>query len=162
MARQLPGGLPTIRDLQFPEVFSRLWNAGRWRQPEDRLVADLIPWLQGPIEFIEDATWLLNENQGLIGENPDDDGLMREYRGSRSLEKPDLPWLDVERAIVLAVNRNPGDDLAIAIDFRSSSSDPRVVATYWCDAPNDYHVEWREVSPTLTDFLKRLELLPLD
>jgi hypothetical protein len=32
----------------------------------------------------------------------------------------DLPWLDIEQAFNIAVNRRPGDDVAIALDYRTT------------------------------------------
>jgi hypothetical protein len=69
----------------------------------------------------------------------------------------DLPWLDVERAFVVAVNRVPGDDVAIALDYRGYSSDPRVVASdFWTDP---HQGAWRIVAPTLGTFAEALGLL---
>ena len=39
----------------------------------------------------------------------------REARGSRATDPLELPWLDVEQAVLIAVNRNPGDDVASAL-----------------------------------------------
>jgi hypothetical protein len=62
----------------------------------------------------------------------------------------DLPWLDVEQAFNIAVNRRLGDDVAIALDHRTDPSDPRVVGS---DAWTSQHqtgqaqYAWREVAP---------------
>lgn len=49
--------------------------------------------------------------------------------GSTQPEPVELPWLDVEQAVFIAVNREPGADLGIALDDRTSRDDPRVVAS---------------------------------
>ena len=45
--------------------------------------------------------------------------------------RPDL-------AVLIAVNRRPGDDVAIALDYRSSAEDPAVVASDACTHPKAY------------------------
>ena len=42
-----------------------------------------------------------------------------------------LPWLDALQAVFIAVNRVIGDDLTIALDYRTDPLDPRVVASDW-------------------------------
>jgi hypothetical protein len=42
------------------------------------------------------------------------------------LDPLDLPWFDAERAVLIAVNQNPGNDVAIALDYRTDVTDPKV------------------------------------
>ena len=77
---------------------------------------------------------------------------MRELRGSLQALPVELPWRDVERSILVAVNRNVGDDVAIALDFRTSQSDPRVIASAW----REDGLFWEEVAPTFTQFLRAI------
>ena len=147
-----------IRGMRFPPAFIELWLAGKWQQPDEDLIRSLIPWLQGPIEFIEVMHWMVGENREPLADYPDDTRMFREYRGSISPDKTDLPWLDVEKSLFIAVNRIHGDDLAIALDFRSSMENPRVVASYWCGEYKDCHVEWRLVTETFSEFLTRLNM----
>jgi len=51
-----------IRGTRFPPAFVELWRAGKWAQPEDRLIDEVIPWLQGPVGFIETMSWMATEN----------------------------------------------------------------------------------------------------
>ena len=80
---------------------------------------------------------------------------MREYRGSET-EPRSLPWLDVELSLFIAVNRLMGDDLAIALDYRTSDTDPRVVASDWWTGDNTLH--WREAFPTFSAFVTAVRL----
>jgi hypothetical protein len=41
----------------------------------------------------------------------------------------ELPWLDVDKAFFIAVAQYAGDDTAVALDYRTSAFDPRVVAS---------------------------------
>lgn len=148
-----------IRDIRFPPAFVELWSTAKWQQPPEPLIQSLIPWLQGPIEFIEVMHWMVTENQASLVNHPHSAKMFREYRGSVSLDKPDLPWLDVEKSLFFAVNRIHGDDLGVAMDFRTSKDNPRVVASYWCGERSDYHVEWRLVTERFSEFLARLQML---
>ncbi len=98
-----------IRGMRFPPAFVKLWSAGKWHQPDDSLIQSLIPWLQGPIEFIEVMHWMVTENRASLVDHPDSAIMLREYRGSVSPDKTDLPWLDVEKSLFIAVNRIHGD-----------------------------------------------------
>jgi hypothetical protein len=69
----------------------------------------------------------------------------------------ELPWLDVELAFLVAVNRMPGDDVAIALDYRGDPSDPRVVASDFWTEPRQ--CAWRIVAPALSVFADALGLL---
>jgi hypothetical protein len=79
-----------------------------------------------------------------------------EARGSKNAEPICLPWLDVELAVFVAVNRFPGDDLAIALDYRTKASEPRVVANDWVQSEGG--CIWREVAPSFSEFVRLLGL----
>ncbi len=83
-----------------------------------------------------------------------EDPLSREYRGSKVTAPRDLPWVDVERRLLFAVNEIPGDDVALALDYRTSDTEPRVVGTDWDSGANA--CVWREVAPTFADFWSAL------
>jgi hypothetical protein len=81
--------------------------------------------------------------------------LFRMTRGSRSEHPLDLPWLDVDQAVLIAVNEYAGDDVALALDYRTDAADPRVVASdIWTDPRQ---ISWRTVTPTFTDLLAALQ-----
>lgn len=67
-----------------------------------------------------------------------------------------LPWLDAEQAILIAVNRNPGDDVAIALDYRQDAVDPRIVASHW--DKNVKGAPWEEIAPSFSAFVEKLRL----
>ena len=80
---------------------------------------------------------------------------MREYRSSEDGERS-LPWLDADLSLFIAVNREIGADLGIALDYRTSFDDPRVVASDWWTGDNSLH--WREAFPTFSSFINALSL----
>jgi hypothetical protein len=77
-------------------------------------------------------------------------------RGSRLRERVELLWLDADRSLFVAVNRRPGDDVGIALDYRTNVLDPRVVASDW---GSGQACVWREVAPTFSDFVRILGLV---
>ncbi|GLV85384.1 hypothetical protein Slala03_50730 [Streptomyces lavendulae subsp. lavendulae] len=82
--------------------------------------------------------------------------LFREIRGSSQQGAVELPWLDVEQAVLVAVNRRAGDDVALALEYRTNPSDPRVVGSdFWTDPRR---CEWRLVTPTFSAFAQALGL----
>lgn len=66
-------------------------------------------------------------------------------RGSSQQVAVELPWLDVGQAVLVAVNRHAGGDVALAMGYRTNPSDPRVVGSdFWT---NPRQCEWRLVTP---------------
>jgi hypothetical protein len=80
----------------------------------------------------------------------------REYRSSESEPRP-LPWLDDDFALFIAINREAGADIGIALDYRTSPVDPRVVTSdWWSIDPTTCY--WQEVTSTFSEFVRRLQL----
>lgn len=92
---------------------------------------------------------------GGLADLPTIASVFHEARGSESSEPVSLPWLDVEMAVFVAVNQIPGDDLGIALDYRTGAMDPRVVANDWGDRTG---CVWREVAPSFSEFVRLLGL----
>ena len=146
-----------IHGLPLPRLFCELWNSGRWRQPSDDAINKVMPWLDVPIDFILSHRTLISASYGKLADIPQAKHF-QEYRGSNSPDKPDLPWLDVDQHIMIAHNRHIGDDIGIALDYRSSTEDPRVVGSKWVSQgeKRSHHVEWIIVSNTFTVFTQLL------
>ncbi|MET8146850.1 hypothetical protein ACIBSW_14290 [Actinoplanes sp. NPDC049668] len=130
---------------------------GKWIHPGKQALHDLMPWFEEPLTFMADLRDLRFQNNALdfIADDRSTSGLFRMARGSRSDHPIDLPWLDVDQAVLIAVNEHAGDDVVLALDYRTDSTDPRVVAAdIWTD-PTQY--SWRVVTPTFTDLLAALQ-----
>ena len=150
----------------MPELLVSLLDSGRWRHPGDGFLATVVPWLEDPLDFLHSPEEMQRESRFLCeggGVDADRDSeFFHEVRGSVS-GPHDLPWLDVEQAFHIAVNRRLGDDVAIALDYRTDPSDPRVIGS---DAWTGHHQAgqlqylWREVSPTFSAFAQALGLVP--
>jgi hypothetical protein len=109
-----------------------LLAAGLWRDQPERALRALMPWFEDPLIFLASLDQIQRESRSLdmFADDEPSAHLFRVLRGSRVPHAVELPWLDVEKAVLIAVNRNPGDDVAIALDYRTNPLDPRVVA---CD-----------------------------
>ncbi|WP_244872186.1 hypothetical protein [Catellatospora sp. TT07R-123] len=131
---------------------------GRWRNPGDDVMRELMPWFEDPLDFLTGIDWMRRENAGLLRltADPRSAYLFRQARGSTAVGPVKLPWLDVEQAVLIAVNRRPGDDVAMALDYRTGSDDPRVVASdFWTDPRQ---CSWRIVVPAFSRLLDVLNL----
>ena len=85
-------------------------------------------------------------------DNRRDSALSHVVRGSVA-GPSNLPWLDVEQAFNIAVNSRPGDDVAIALDYRTDPSDPRVIGSdVWTGRHQTGLIQyvWREVAPAFS------------
>lgn len=147
----------TVRGLQLPAPLVLLLRSGRWRDPEQGALRSVIPWFEDPLVFLTSVEGIRRESMSLDMLAADEPSsrvfALGDGREQRSV---DLPRLDVERAVLIAVNRNAGDDVALALDYRSDPADPRVVASdFWTDPRQ---CAWRIVTHTFTEFIARLDI----
>lgn len=115
----------------------------------------MIPFLLAPVNFLLHVEAMRFESTGWSADNPQASGYFQEYRGSRDGER-DLPWLDAEKSLFIAVSRKIGADLGIALDYRTSIEDPRVVASDWWRDKNELRCNWRQVEAQFTDFVEKM------
>jgi hypothetical protein len=143
-----------VNGLPLPPLLASLMAQGRWRHPGDHVIGALIPFLHGPVDFLS-IEGMRRESTGGLADIPRAAAAFHMARGSRSAAPVELPWLDVEQAVVIAVNRVHGDDLAIALDYRTNREDSRVVASLWLPKPGDGCV-WFPVAATFREFAQAL------
>lgn len=136
-----------------PRLLTELIKTGRWKQPADEVIKNVIPFLQEPMDFLLDVEAMQRESMSLLADSPEMSELFHEYRGSKGPER-ELPWLDIDKALFIAVNRVGGSDIGVALDYRTNREDPRVVASDWGSGDNTHH--WREVESRFSDFVKKL------
>jgi hypothetical protein len=89
-----------------------------------------------------------------MGDTNVESELFSEYRGSL-LPRRDLPWLVVDRSIFIIVNKRPGDDAGMALDYRTGVDTPSVVGGDWNDGPR---LTYREISSTFSEFIELLDI----
>ncbi|MEY9842140.1 hypothetical protein [Streptacidiphilus sp. EB103A] len=141
----------TVRGLPLSGRLTSLLAQGRWRQPDPVTLAKVIPWFEDPLNFLT-STAAMEQQSRSMDMFADDPycAFFRETRGSISSTPVELPWLDVEQAVLIAVNLMPGDDVALALDYRTDPLDPRVVGSdFWT---NPSLCEWRTVAPAFSVF----------
>lgn len=115
-----------------------------------------MPWFEDPVDLLTDVDQIRRESrsQEWMSWDRATADLFRLARGDRSGGLVELPWLDADLAVLIGVNRNPGDDVAIALDYRSGRDDPAVVASdRWTDPRR---CAWRVVAPTFSAFVAAL------
>ncbi|MGW8569822.1 hypothetical protein [Streptomyces niveus] len=146
-----------VRGLALPALLMSLIDSDLWRHPGDVVLAKAIPWFKDPLAFVSNPEQMAYASQSMdtFADDPHS-AFFRQARGSRSLAPLELPWLDVERAVLIATTRNPGDDGALALDYRTDPSDPRIVGSdFWTDP---LLCQWRVVAPTFSGFVSSLGL----
>ncbi len=145
-----------VNGLQLPPLFVELIQNDRWRHPGDSILTQLIPFLREPVDFLSRVDSITRETNGLVklANEPRWEQLFHTKRSSKCREAIELPWLDADSAILIAVNRVAGDDTGIALDFRTQAIDPRVVASEWHEGPEG--CVWREVAETFSHFVELL------
>ncbi len=65
----------------------------------------------------------------------------------------ELPFLDADLFLFLAINVLPGDDSAVALDYRTGLKAPRVVASDWTGPGAT--CQWKVVAPDFESFAQR-------
>lgn len=113
------------------------------------------PFLTFPINFLES----IEEIKGISEDNY---LLNEDFWGIKSSQSKgkyiDLPWLDYDKSLFIAINKFPGEDLAIALDYRLNENQPRVVAS---DFNEKYpHCEWHVIAKSFDDLLEKLHFSP--
>jgi hypothetical protein len=153
-----PGeSFPLVRGLVLPTLLASLLVSGRWQHPGDDVLRRALPWFESPLAFLHSAGAMESESASL-DEDAGDDWASRYFHVTRSGHRLGLPWLDPGLAICIAVNRVPGDDVAIALDYRGENGSPLVVASDAWTYPRGHL--WRPVAPSFDAFASMLGITP--
>lgn len=145
----------SVNGLPLPQLLLHLLDSGRWKTPDDQVMRVKIPRLKEPVDFLGSVEQIAFESQGFLSDDERTAILFHEYRGSSGIQKP-LPWRDVERSLLIAVNRELGADLGIALDYRPGLEDPSVLISDWWTGDHTCH--WHEISKTFSEFASLLKL----
>lgn len=144
---------PLVNSLLVPPLLVELLQCGLWRHPGDEVMARVVPFLLEPVDFLDSLEKMQRESRYDVEDDPD---FMREVRGSNTTEPVCFPCRDVERSFLIAVNRAPGADLGVALDFRSNPADPSVIVSDWWSESTG--CVWREAASTFGQFTRALGL----
>jgi len=141
-------------NLPMPPLFRMLVDSGRWNHPGDEILRREVPLLVDPVDF---RSWLPIDTAAAEVESrftSQDWDVFKMYRDDQPARP--LPWLNADRALFIAINRVPGDDVAIALDYRMDTTAPHIVASHWRDNKS---LEWFEVAPSFEAFARSLGLV---
>ena len=105
---------PAVNGLLMPELLVAMIRDGRWVHPGDARLREVMPFLVDPVDFLRSPEAMAFESSGHLADDPQLSARFHLVRGSRVVEPVELPWLDADRSFFVAVNRWPGDDVAIA------------------------------------------------
>src|SRR4051812_28981526 len=134
-----------VRGLPLPVLLTESMASGAWPAQDDTRLREIMPWFEDPLDLLADVDQMRRESASLdrMTEDSATAELFRQARGSQVADLVELPWLDADLAVLIGVNRNPGDDVALALDYRTGSDDPSVVASDWWTDP--HQCAWRIV-----------------
>ena len=110
-----------------------------------------VPMISDPVDFLTSCREMERESGSL---DYSADPWMHELHSQRGDVVPELPWLDADLAYYIIVNSVPGHDVAVALDFRHSMHEPRVVASEWTDDG----CRWCLCAQTFSEFAAMLDL----
>lgn len=139
-----------IRDkLPLPTLLVEMMADGRWKHPGDGIMRDCVPFIHAPLEFAATKeAMLFNSGPLMFDDGQNECERLSEYRGS-CVSHRDLPWIDVEQTIFIIHNKMPGDDVGIALDYRTGIASPRVIGGDWHSGS---YLSYREISGTFREF----------
>src|SRR5579859_899777 len=96
-----------VNGLSLPKLLIDLLQNGKWQHPGEEVIRSVIPFLHDPV-IIRSLDGMRFDSSGHLADNPDDSALFHEVRGSKHQGVVELPWLDVEQAVLIAVNLEIG------------------------------------------------------
>lgn len=148
-------GRPAVNGLPLPDLLVSLMNSGLWKHPGDTRLREVIPFQLEPVDFLTSVEAMARESSWHLADDPKLASIFHETCESLAGQAVELPWRDVDRSFIVAINRFPGDDVAIALDYRATASDPRVIANDWGAGGG---CVWVEVAPMFSQFVAQLGL----
>lgn len=142
--------------LPLPPLLLALIAQERWQHPGDTHLHAILPWINDPLDLVVDfQRRSFAVDCAMLTQMPRDAAFMHLACGSLTTQPILLPWIDLEQVVWIMVNREVGDDQAVALDYRTSRTDPRVIASHWVVKTGCC---WREVTPTFSSFVQQLDL----
>jgi hypothetical protein len=145
-----------VNGLPLPPLLIELIQSNQWQHPGDEILKVLVPCIHEPVDFLS-IERMRREAPGVMADFlPNNFPWIHETRGSKQGKPVVLPWLDVEKAVFIAVNKYPGDDVAIALDYRKNIFDPQVIASNW--HTSGAGCLWQEITPTFSQFIEQIKL----
>lgn len=142
---------------QIPRALLDAIASGEWHQPRDATVRALVPFDDLPFDFRLTITDLSCDGLGHLATHTELPEQFHVYASRQGHQARPLPWIDVDRAVVIADGRIPGADSGIVLDLRTSSQDPSVVASNW--ERQTGVCLWQEIAPSFSSFVQVIRSL---
>lgn len=139
--------------LPLPPLLIELIKRGRWVHPGEDVMRSRVPFITDPLVFLDSRAEMLFESSPLMGRSETESETFSQYRGS-AVAARGLPWIDIEKTLFVICNKNPGDDVGIALDYRTGLNSPRVIGGDWRSGSCIYH----EICLTFDAFVELLGL----
>jgi hypothetical protein len=100
---QEPATPTHVRGLPLPTLLMEFLVSGRWLHPGDAGLREVMPWFEDPLDFLTDVHQMSRESRSLdlFADDEALSGLFRAIRGSVSTGPVELPWLDVDLAVLI-------------------------------------------------------------
>ncbi len=145
-----------LSKLPLPPKLQMMLDRGKWLHPEEGVMQQVAPFIKDPLHFPQSHDEMIRESSILFMEHhQDEDKRSHEYKGSKT-GPYDLPWQDVELALNIIINREIGDDIAIALDYRTGLSSPRVIGQEYAEDYAEGFIRYHEIAATFDDFVEML------
>lgn len=145
-----------VHGLPLPSLLVALIAQNRWQHPGDTRMHTMLPWIGDPLDLVVDFQRpAFGGDCSKRARIARDVAFMHLAWGSLAPQPVRLPWIDLEQTVWIMVNREVGDDQGVALDYRTSLRDPRVIASHWMVKTACC---WREVAPTFSAFVRQLGL----
>jgi hypothetical protein len=126
----------------------------QWKHPGHDVMAEKVPFIHDPLEFLSSIDSMLFNSGPLMDPRKAEDERFSEYRGSQ-IPFRDLPWIDVEKTVFIIINERIGDDVGIALDYRTGNDWPRIVGGDWHSGSG---IIYREIAPSFDVFVELIGL----
>ncbi|MEM6697912.1 MAG: hypothetical protein AAF806_18780 [Bacteroidota bacterium] len=139
-----------VRNLPLPELLVHLLEDNKWNHPGELRIKKVIPFFKEEIIFLQSVREMELESH-ILSES---DGFFFEADSNKNPKANNLPWLDTSLSFFIAVNKSIGADIGIALDYRTSIENPRVIGNNWHS--NISGCPWQEISSTFEEFVNLL------
>lgn len=146
----------TVNELPIPMLLKELLSSGKWKHPGNKILKSVVPFFKEEVVFLETVEQMEGESHNLC----EDLDWFFEKDSDKDERANSLPYRDLKKSFLIAVCKSPGDDIAIALDFRTSLENPRVIGNNWHSKIKG--CPWEEISPTFEEFVNRIKIKTTD
>ena len=144
-----------VNKLPLPRLLTELISSGKWKTPSSNLIEKIAPFLKEELEFLQTIESMESNSSIDLPEYEN----MFQLDSKKDERANNLPWMDTSKSVLIALNKIPGDDIAIALDYRNSIDSPRLIANNWHTMTKPIGGKWEVISDSFQEFAKDLKLI---